>query len=77
MGMSIDKAIENLNEIIDEGWLISDMEQCTAIDACELAIDTMRKYQEIEKIIRNYDVAWEFHTLRDTIDKIREVLEDE
>ena len=52
MGMTFDKAIENLNEIIEEGWLISDMEKCTAIDACELAIDTMRKYQKIQEIVR-------------------------
>ena len=45
MGMTIDKATNILNEIIEEGWLISDMEKCIAIDACEFAIDTMRKYQ--------------------------------
>lgn len=51
IGMSIEeKAIKTLNEIIDEGWLISDMEKCTAIDACEFAIDRIQKYQKIEDI---------------------------
>ncbi len=48
MGISIEeKAIKTLNEIIDEGWLISDMEKCTAIDACEFAIDRIHKYQNV------------------------------
>ena len=50
MGMSIDEAIKMLEEIIDEGWLISDLEKCPAIDSCELAINIMRKYQKIEEI---------------------------
>ena len=54
MGISIEeKAIKTLNEIIDEGWLISDMEKCTAIDACEFAIDRIHKYQKIEQIIKD------------------------
>lgn len=75
-GMTIEEnAIKTLNEIIDEGWLISDMEKCTAIDACEFAIDRIRKYQEIEQIIKDHDNDrmpedyW-------YIDRIREVLED-
>ncbi len=52
MGKTIEeKAIETLNEIIDAGWLISDMEKCTAIDACEFAIDSIRKCQRIAKAI--------------------------
>ena len=50
MRMSIDEAIKMLEEIIDEGWLISDLEKCPAIDSCELAINIMRKYQKIEEI---------------------------
>lgn len=35
----------------------------------------LHKYQKIERIIQNYDVTWECHNLRSTVDKIREVLE--
>ena len=45
-----EKAIETLKEIIDESWLISDMEKCDAIDTCEFAIDRIQKYQKIEDI---------------------------
>ena len=48
--MDEDRAIETLNIIIEYGWLISDMEKCTAIDACELAIDRIQKYRKIEDI---------------------------
>ncbi len=41
--MTKEKAIEILEEIIDEGWLISDLEKCVAIDACEMAIEALRK----------------------------------
>lgn len=46
-----EKAIKTLNEIIDEGWLISDMEKCDAIDACEFAIDRIHKYQKIQEVL--------------------------
>ena len=55
--MSIEeKAIKTLNEIIDEGWLISDTEKCTAIDACKFAIDRIRKYQKIEQIANDKNI---------------------
>ena len=77
MGMSIEeKAIKTLNEIIDEGWLISDMEKCTAIDACEFAINRIHKYQKIEQIINNAkdsDGAVKYNWL---YEQIRKVLED-
>jgi len=41
--MTKEKAIKTLEEIIDEGWLISDFEKCTAIDACEMAIEALEK----------------------------------
>lgn len=41
--MTIEKAIEMLNEIIDEGWLISDFDKCPAIDACEMAIEALEQ----------------------------------
>lgn len=77
MGMTGEKEIKILEEIIDEGWLISDNEKCIAIDACEFAIDRIRKYQKIEGIINNWkdatfkdeDVLYAFH-------KIKKVVED-
>ena len=77
MGMSIDKAIKMLEEIIDEGWLISDLEKCPAIDSCELAINIMRKYQKIQKIAEAYDKG----TLEENdgvyaFKRIKEVVED-
>ena len=77
--MSIEeKAIETLNEIIDEGWLISDLEKCTAIDACEFAIDRIRRYQKIEEIMRelNGDFYGSYLKDRQALEKIYEVLED-
>jgi hypothetical protein len=41
--MTREEAIKILEEIIDEGWLISDFEKCTAIDACEMAIEALEK----------------------------------
>ena len=72
MGMTIEeKAIKTLNEIIDEGWLISDMEKCTAIDACEFAIDRIHKYQKIEQILDDCDLeAWE------VLEEIKKVIKD-
>lgn len=76
MEMSIDeKAIKTLNEIIDEGWLISDMEKCTAIDACEFAIDRINKYQKIEQIINNAkgsDGAVKYNWLYEQLKKVVE-----
>lgn len=54
----------------------SDVEQTNA-EAIETALETMRKYQKIEDIIRSYDVALEFHHMGPTIDKIRKVIKDE
>ena len=41
--MTIDEAIKILKEIIEEGWLISDLDKCTAIDACEMAIKALEQ----------------------------------
>jgi len=70
-----DRSIEILNEIIEEGWLISDMEKCTAIDACELAIDRIHKCQKIERILKEPCIIPE--GCYPMLNKIREVLEDE
>lgn len=75
MGMTFEeKAIEALNEIIDEGWLISDMEKCTAIDACEFAIDRIQKYQKIQEIVAKWEK--EVRTCSfDRMEDIEEVIE--
>ena len=75
MGMSIEEAIRR----IDEHNYIHQRKEPRAIyisEAFDVSKDTMRKYQKIEEIIRKYDVAWEFHHMKHTIDKIREVIED-
>lgn len=87
--MTKQEAIEILKEIIDEGWLISDFDKCTAIDACEMAIkaieqepcedcvsrknDNNKKLLEIKQIIKDHD---EDSIPEDFfyIDKIREVI---
>ena len=48
--MTREEAIGILKEIIDEGWLISDFEKCTAIDACEMAIEALEREPVIDKI---------------------------
>ena len=68
MEMTIDEAIETLRDTRSYG---------TADIAKSVAIETMRKYQKIEQIIRNYDVSWELHHMKFTIDEIRKVVEDE
>ncbi len=44
-----EKAIKILEEIIDEGWLISDFDKCTAIDACEMAIEALEQGSILDK----------------------------
>ena len=73
--MDEDRAIDTLNIIIEYGWLISDMEKCTAIDACELAIDRINKCQKIERILKEPCIIPE--GCYPMLNKIREVLEDE
>ena len=46
----IEKDIETLNEIIESGWLISDYDKCTAIDACEDAITALKQYPVLDKV---------------------------
>lgn len=46
----IEKDIETLNYIIESGWLISDLEKCTAIDTCEDAITALKQYPVLDKI---------------------------
>ena len=46
-------------------------------DAIDVGVDIMRKYRRIQKIINGYDAAWELHHMKSTIDKIREVIEND
>lgn len=48
--MTREEAIKNLQEIIEEGWLISDFDKCTAIDACEMAIKALEQEPVLGKI---------------------------
>lgn len=64
--------------VVCGGWNYNPTINITREDyeAFKVAIHTMRKYQKIEQIIRNYDIAWEFHHMKPTIDEIRKVVED-
>lgn len=80
MGMTIDLAMNNLSGILTEATEGEDSVCYVTEDDAEtlqVAINTMCKYQKIEQIIRNYDVTWEFHHMKPTIDEIRKVVEDE
>ena len=77
--MALEQKIKTLIELYH--YIKGDTHFCgyieeNATQSLETAIETMKKYQKIEEIIRNYDVTWEFHHMKPTIDKIREVLED-
>jgi len=62
MGMTIDTAITVLGMVEAHG---------VCIEAKDIAVDTMRKYQQIEQILDDCDLeAWEI------LEKIREVVED-
>ena len=76
MGITIEEAdtilsCERLDSNMGFGASDEDIDKALGV-----AIETMRKYQKIEKIIRDYDVAWESHHMKTTIDGIRGVLED-
>ena len=72
MGMSIDEAIGLLERGSQYNYYDSAEDFCKAYD---MAIDTMRKYQKIEQIIKDHDndrIPEDYWY----IDKIREVIED-
>lgn len=81
MGMTIDKAIDRLEDLHFEqdNWEYGELtEDCLLNrEALRLAIDTMRKYQKIREIVK----SWKFDTWTDGVSydcmvKISEVLED-
>ena len=78
MGMSIDEhigVIEDLKSTMSV--CMPEPEKTEICTSLSEAIDIMRRYQKIKEIIRNHDVAWEFHHMKTTIDEIRKVVEDE
>lgn len=60
--MTREKAIEILKEIIDEGWLISDFDKCTAIDACEMAIEALEQEHILDKIKAEIFAEMQYHS---------------
>ena len=73
MGMTREEALDILGS-----YMTTNEKECwTPFDeGIYYAIQAIEKLEKIEQIIRNYDTTWEFHTLRGTVDKIREVVED-
>lgn len=63
MGMSIDKTIEFFNGL--------ECHTPQAKDAKNIAVDTMRKYQQIEQILKDIPYGGEA-----TVRRIQEVIED-
>jgi len=55
----IEKDIETLNYIIESGWLISDYDKCTAIDACEDAITALKQYPVLDKVRAEIENDWQ------------------
>ena len=50
--MDNEEAIRILKEIIEEGWLISDLDKHPVIEACELAIEALLKLDKVEKLLK-------------------------
>ena len=69
MGMTIDDAMNYIKYgIIENNY---PLQRNLGIEACNLAIDTMRKYKKIEQILDDCDLeAWE------VLEMIKEVVED-
>ena len=73
----IEKDIETLNYIIESGWLISDYDKCTAIDACEDAITALKQYPVLDKVRAEID-KWHHLTdkaYNDGIDTALEIID--
>lgn len=69
MGMTIDEAINHIKYgIIENNY---PLQRDLGIEACNLALDTMRKYQKICKILDKSDNAEQ--CMYDTIQEIEEV----
>lgn len=74
MAMTIDKSINRLENYYDTFCGYGDDGLCGAIYT---AIDTMRKYQKIQEIVKSWkDDIWTDNFSYDCMVKISEVLED-
>lgn len=78
--MTREEAIKNLQEIIEEGWLISDFDKCTAIDACEMAIKALEQEPCEDAITRILKRMWNCrgkHTTSIDKTKMERIIRDE
>ena len=72
--MTIDKAINRLENYYDTFCGYNDDGLCGAIYT---AISTMRKYQKIQKIVKSWEGdSWTDDISEDCMEKISEVMED-
>lgn len=76
MGLTIEENIATLKEHLNTLNVDKGVEFYQEIESIQSAIETMCKYQQIERLIRNYDVTWEYHHMKSTIDEIRKAIED-
>ena len=71
MGMSIEDAINHIKYgIIENNY---PLQRDLGIEACNLAIETMRKYQKIEEIVNSKTTRLSYE---DGFRQIKEVVED-
>ena len=47
--MTNEEAIKILNEMIDYGWLISDMDKCVAIESLDMAINALKIFEQAKE----------------------------
>lgn len=81
MGMTIDKAVDRLEDLHFEqdDWEYGELTDDCLLnrEALRLAINTMHKYQKVEKIVKSWkDEPIEEKDSLDAFHKIMEVVED-
>ena len=77
MGMTVEEIKEEIRSDLTSKKMTGDGYSESFRDAIANLLIIAEKYQKIEQIIRNYDVAWELHHMKSTIDKIREIIKDD